>query len=86
MLPTADIHCPYCGESIEVIVDDSAGDQRYIEDCQVCCRPITVVSVDRRRRRTAGRRVRRRRGVIHVRRSPRRRAVASTPTPLRVRS
>lgn len=47
MLPTADIHCPYCGERIEVIVDDSAGDQRYIEDCQVCCRPITVVvSID----------------------------------------
>lgn len=47
MLPTADIQCPYCGERIEVIVDDSAGDQRYIEDCQVCCRPITVVvSID----------------------------------------
>ena len=47
MLPTADIHCPYCGELIEVIVDDSAGDQRYIEDCQVCCRPITIaVAID----------------------------------------
>ena len=47
MLPTADIHCPYCGETIEVIVDDSAGDQRYIEDCQVCCRPITIaVAID----------------------------------------
>jgi len=34
--------CPYCGERIEVIVDDSAGDQRYIEDCQVCCRPIEL--------------------------------------------
>lgn len=26
-----------------MLVDDSAGDQRYIEDCQVCCRPIDVV-------------------------------------------
>lgn len=41
-LPTADIHCPYCGETIELLVDDSAGDQRYIEDCQVCCRPIEI--------------------------------------------
>lgn len=40
MLPTADIQCPYCGETITVVVDDSAGAQRYIEDCQVCCRPI----------------------------------------------
>ena len=43
MLPSATITCPYCGEAIELLVDDSAGNQRYIEDCQVCCRPITVV-------------------------------------------
>jgi transposase-like protein len=42
MLPSAEIQCPYCGESIEVVIDDSAGDQRYIEDCQVCCRPISI--------------------------------------------
>ena len=42
-LPTADIACPYCGETITLVVDDSAGDQRYIEDCHVCCRPITVL-------------------------------------------
>ena len=47
MLPSVEIQCPYCGESIEVLVDDSAGDQRYVEDCQVCCRPISIsVSVD----------------------------------------
>lgn len=41
------VHCPYCGEPIDIYVDDSAGSQRYIEDCQVCCRPIDVaVSVD----------------------------------------
>ncbi|RTE65777.1 CPXCG motif-containing cysteine-rich protein [Amphritea opalescens] len=34
--------CPYCGEPIELLVDCSAGDQEYIEDCQVCCKPITV--------------------------------------------
>ena len=42
MLPSTWIQCPYCGESIALLVDISAGDQRYIEDCQVCCRPITV--------------------------------------------
>ena len=42
MLPSIDIQCPYCGETIDVVVDDSAGDQSYIEDCQVCCRPIVL--------------------------------------------
>lgn len=47
MLPSTIIDCPYCGEPIELLVDDSVGDQRYIEDCQVCCRPITVaVTID----------------------------------------
>jgi len=42
MLPTKDIQCPYCGEVITLVLDASAGPQRYIEDCHVCCRPITV--------------------------------------------
>jgi hypothetical protein len=47
MLPTQDIECPYCGEVITLVLDDSAGPQRYIEDCHVCCRPITVnVDID----------------------------------------
>ena len=41
------ITCPYCGESIELLIDDSATDQDYYEDCSVCCRPIRVrVNVD----------------------------------------
>lgn len=47
MLPSVDIQCPYCGEWIAVLIDDSAGDQQYIEDCQVCCSPINIaVSID----------------------------------------
>jgi hypothetical protein len=42
MLPSVDLSCPYCGETITVLVDDSAGAQRYIEDCRVCCRPIAI--------------------------------------------
>ena len=34
------IYCPYCGESIDVLIDCSVPFQEYIEDCQVCCRPI----------------------------------------------
>ena len=37
-----EITCPYCGETIEILVDTSAGAQDYIEDCQVCCRPIEM--------------------------------------------
>ncbi len=43
MLDSQDIECPYCGEVISLALDASAGPQRYIEDCHVCCRPITVV-------------------------------------------
>jgi hypothetical protein len=47
MLPTVTTNCPSCGESIELVVDDSVSDQQYVEDCFVCCRPINVrLSVD----------------------------------------
>ncbi len=36
------IYCPYCGESIEVLIDTSVQAQQYIEDCSVCCRPIEL--------------------------------------------
>jgi hypothetical protein len=32
--------CAGCGEWNETSVDESAGSrQRYVEDCQVCCKP-----------------------------------------------
>jgi Cysteine-rich CPXCG len=34
------IECPYCGETLDVLVDDSSGSQSYYEDCSVCCSPI----------------------------------------------
>lgn len=36
------IQCPYCGETISIILDLSAGYQTLIEDCQVCCQPIQL--------------------------------------------
>lgn len=41
------VNCPYCGEELEVLIDPEEAGQQYIEDCQVCCRPITFsVSLD----------------------------------------
>lgn len=39
-LEESTIMCPYCGEFFTVIVDCSVEEQEYIEDCEVCCRPI----------------------------------------------
>lgn len=39
-LESRKVQCPYCGETIEVLIDCSVPDQHYIEDCQVCCQPI----------------------------------------------
>ena len=36
------IQCPYCGETIEIVIDGSLEQQNYIEDCSVCCRPIEL--------------------------------------------
>jgi hypothetical protein len=41
------VQCPYCGEPFETLVDTSGvdasgGSTCYIEDCQVCCRPIEM--------------------------------------------
>jgi transposase-like protein len=38
-----EIVCPYCGETITVVIDEGGGSkQRYVEDCSVCCRPIEL--------------------------------------------
>ena len=43
MLETsAEVLCPYCGELITLMLDLSVEEQSYIEDCSVCCQPITV--------------------------------------------
>jgi hypothetical protein len=41
------VQCPFCGELIELLVDVSVLHQQYVEDCEVCCRPVNVsASVD----------------------------------------
>jgi len=40
MLLAAEFFCSFCGEVVSIVVDPSQGrEQRYVEDCQVCCRP-----------------------------------------------
>jgi hypothetical protein len=41
-LESQTVDCPYCGEPVELLIDCSILQQSYIEDCQVCCRPINV--------------------------------------------
>jgi hypothetical protein len=46
MLPTATYLCPVCAQPNETTVDPSQGNvQSYVEDCQVCCRPL-ILSVE----------------------------------------
>ena len=41
------VQCPYCWEEFNLLVDASVESQEYVEDCEVCCRPIDfVIEVD----------------------------------------
>jgi hypothetical protein len=39
---TRTVTCPHCWEAIEIVLDLSAPEQQYVEDCFVCCRPILI--------------------------------------------
>ncbi|PYL63996.1 MAG: CPXCG motif-containing cysteine-rich protein [Verrucomicrobia bacterium] len=41
-LVETEISCPHCGENFQLEVDTSQPEQSIIEDCTVCCRPITL--------------------------------------------
>lgn len=34
--------CPYCWERISMILESEEEHSDYIEDCEVCCRPIEL--------------------------------------------
>ena len=34
--------CPYCWQEISMVLDLSITEQSYIEDCEVCCRPVQI--------------------------------------------
>ena len=35
-------NCPYCYSNISMLIDFSIPNQKYIEDCEVCCSPIEI--------------------------------------------
>ena len=43
MADTELIECPYCGEQLEIAIDWSVTRQEYIEDCHVCCKPMSLM-------------------------------------------
>lgn len=36
------VQCPHCFEWVDVLVDLSIAEQSYVEDCSVCCHPMTI--------------------------------------------
>ena len=43
MNDSLELTCPYCGEDVELVIDEGGGpEQAYVEDCPVCCRPWQV--------------------------------------------
>ena len=42
LLVEIDVECAFCGEAFPLTVDTSQGDYESVEDCSVCCRPMTL--------------------------------------------
>jgi hypothetical protein len=43
VIQEARVECVSCGEPFGLTVDTTGGrEQRYIEDCPVCCRPMDI--------------------------------------------
>jgi hypothetical protein len=34
--------CPYCWQDISMLLDPDMDNEEYVEDCQVCCNPISI--------------------------------------------
>ena len=41
---TETVQCPHCGQTFELVVDTSIAAQRFITDCEICCRPFEVLA------------------------------------------
>lgn len=43
MTESLPVSCPYCGEAVELDVDEGGGSRQiFVQDCPVCCRPWQV--------------------------------------------
>ena len=36
------VTCPHCWQTMEIQLDLSAGGQRYVHDCEICCNPLEI--------------------------------------------
>ena len=43
-METARVHCPYCGEEVEIVFEEDL-EGEMVWDCEVCCRPWTLTIV-----------------------------------------
>ena len=34
--------CPHCWQIVSMILDLSIKEQRYVEDCEICCNPTEI--------------------------------------------
>jgi hypothetical protein len=41
MSDVVEIQCPYCGERLELLVEEDLRG-RLVQDCEVCCNPIQL--------------------------------------------
>ena len=39
------VSCPYCGEEVEVFLEEDIG-SGFVQDCEVCCNPWRVAVHD----------------------------------------
>lgn len=37
------ITCPFCGQTFEIVLDTTVASQRFVTDCEICCRPMEVL-------------------------------------------
>ncbi len=44
MQESAAVTCPFCGQSFEIVLDVSIESQRFVTDCEICCRPFEVIA------------------------------------------
>lgn len=44
MNDSATVECPFCGQSMELVLDTNVASQSFVTDCEVCCRPFEVTA------------------------------------------
>jgi hypothetical protein len=43
MAESLPLSCPYCGEEVDLDIDDTGGSrQSFVQDCPICCQPWQV--------------------------------------------